>query len=403
MPSTGRPGSGTTYMVVGTLIAAVAAYLFQLIVGRSLGPTAFAPIAVLWTIQFLVFTTVFMPMEQLTIRRLNLEVPRAAPWGLFLTLIAASVAGSVLFGALTLDRLFEGDPGYLITLAALIAGYGGFALGRGFLAGRRRYREYGLSTFAESMLRLALAVALLIAGVGALGLGWTLVAGSLVIWLWSPFRGERKRESGAARETGSAGTLATFVSANAASQTIVAAGPLVVGAMGAPEAEVSVFFETFLLFRAPLTVSYSLIARVLPPFTAMVERGELHTVRRWAARIAGLGAILAAAAYFVGLLVGADMVALMLGEEFRPTDQLAAMAAAGVTLATVALFDQQLLIAMRSTRRMAAAWILALLVAALAIWPDAASPSIRVGRAFLAGEVTALIALTFAILKRRPA
>ena len=30
-----------------------------------------------------------------------------------------------------------------------------------------------------------------------------------------------------------------------------------------PAAQVSVFFETFLLFRAPLTVSYSLIARVL--------------------------------------------------------------------------------------------------------------------------------------------
>jgi len=401
-PSTTRFRSGTTYMVVGTLIAAVAAYLFQLIAGRSLGPAAFAPIAVLWTIQFLVFTTIFMPMEQLTIRRLNLEAPRAAPWGLFLALIAASIAASVLFGVLTLDRLFDGDPWYLATLAALIAGYGGFALGRGFLAGRQRYREYGLSTLAESMLRLILAVVLLTAGVGALGLGWTLVAGSLVIWLWNPFRGERTREAGATRETGSAGTLATFVTANAASQSIVAAGPLVVGAMGAPEAEVSVFFETFLLFRAPLTISYSLIARVLPPFTAMVERGDFHTVRRWAFRISAFGTVLAVAAYGVGLMVGADMVELMLGEEFRPTDQLAAMAAAGVTLATVALFDQQLLIAMKATRRMAAAWLLALLVAVLVVWPDGATPSIRVGRAFLAGEVTALIALTAAIL-RRPA
>lgn len=387
-------------MVVGTLIAAVAAYLFQLIAGRTLGPTAFAPIAVLWTIQFLVFTTVFMPMEQLTIRRLNLEIPRAAPWGLFLTLIAASATGAVLFGALTLDRLFEGDPWYLVTLAVLITGYGGFALGRGFLAGRQRYREYGISTFAESMLRLVLAVVLLTAGVGALGLGWTLIAGSLVIWLWSPFRGEREREAGTARETGSAGTLATFITANAAAQTIVAAGPLVVGAVGAPPAEVSVFFETFLLFRAPLTVSYSLIARVLPPLTAMVERGELHTIRRWAVRIAMLGAVAAVAAYGVGLLVGADLVELMLGEEFRPTDQLAAMAASGVALATVALFEQQLLIAMKATRRMAAAWLLALLVTALVIWPDGAEPSIRVGRAFLAGEITALIALTAAILKR---
>ena len=46
-------GSGTGHMIVGTLVAALAAYLFQLIVGRSLGPTVFAPITVLWTIQFL--------------------------------------------------------------------------------------------------------------------------------------------------------------------------------------------------------------------------------------------------------------------------------------------------------------------------------------------------------------
>ena len=78
------------------------------------------------------------------------------------------------------------------------------------------------------------------------------------------------------------------------------------GPSGHRAAEVSVFFETFLLFRAPLTVSYSLIARVLPPFTAMVERGETAILRRWALRIAGAGAVLAAAAYAIGLAVGAD-------------------------------------------------------------------------------------------------
>ncbi|MBU1226353.1 MAG: hypothetical protein KJ698_03935, partial [Actinobacteria bacterium] len=180
-------------MVVGTLIAAVAAYLFQLIAGRVLGPTDLQPIVVLWTVQFLVFTIVFMPMEQLTIRRLNSAVARAAPWRLFLLLIAASTAGAVGYGMLTLDRQFDGDLWYLVVLAALIIAYGGFALGRGYLAGRLRYREYGLSTFAESMLRLVLAIALLTAGMGSLGLSWTLVAGALVIWFWLPLRGERIR------------------------------------------------------------------------------------------------------------------------------------------------------------------------------------------------------------------
>ncbi|NIS31831.1 MAG: hypothetical protein GWO04_18600, partial [Actinobacteria bacterium] len=65
-----------------------------------------------------------------------------------------------------LDRLFQGNAAYLPIVGALIAAYGGFTLGRGFLAGRRRFHEYGLSTFAESTVRLALAVGLLIAGAG---------------------------------------------------------------------------------------------------------------------------------------------------------------------------------------------------------------------------------------------
>ncbi|MBU1865952.1 MAG: hypothetical protein KKE89_06015 [Actinobacteria bacterium] len=388
-------------MVVGTLIAAVAAYLFQLIAGRVLGPTDLQPIVVLWTVQFLVFTIVFMPMEQLTIRRLNSAVARAAPWRLFLLLIAASTAGAVGYGMLTLDRQFDGDLWYLVVLAALIIAYGGFALGRGYLAGRLRYREYGLSTFAESMLRLVLAIALLTAGMGSLGLSWTLVAGALVIWFWLPLRGERIREAGVDREAGSAKTLATFIASNASAQTLVAAGPLVVSALGGSHAAQSVFFETFLLFRAPLTISYSLIARVLPPFTAMVERGQIRILHRWAIRIAAAGTVLATAAYGLGRLAGAGLVEVLLGADFRPTPELAALAAAGTTLATVALFEQQLLIAMRSTRSMAVAWLVALGVAALVILPNGAEAPLRVGRAFLAGEVTALFGLTMAVVRRR--
>ncbi|MCJ7726313.1 MAG: hypothetical protein MUP76_08015 [Acidimicrobiia bacterium] len=395
--------SGTTYMVVGTLIAAVAAYLFQLVAGRVLGPADLQPIVVLWTIQFLVFTIVFAPMEQMTIRRLNSPAARAAPWPLFLGLIAASTGGAVLYGYLTLDRQFDGDLWYLVILGTLIASYGGFAIGRGFLAGRLRYREYGLSIFAESMLRLVLAIVLLAIGVGPLGLSGTLVAGALVVWLWKPLRGERIRERGVATETGSAGIMATFITANASAQTLVAAGPLLVIALGGNDAAQSIFFETFLLFRAPLTVAYSLIARVLPPFSAMFERGDVATLRRWAIRIAGAGAVAAAMVYGLGLVVGADLVGLLLGSEFRPSAELAALAAAGTTIATVALFEQQVLIAMRSTRRMAAAWVVALGVAAMSLLMGGPSASLRVGRAFLIGEVVALIALTIAVMRRNTA
>lgn len=392
-------GSGTTFMVVGTLVAALAAYLFQLIVGRALGPTDFAPITVLWTIQFLVFTTVFMPMEQLTIRRLHQGLGDAAPWSLFLTLIAASTAGAAAFAWATTDRLLDGEVLYVPLTAVLVASYGMFALGRGHLAGHERYREYGLSTLAESALRLVAAIVLLGLGAGTLGLAWTLLIGAFVILAWRPFRGAWGSDK--AVEPGSASALATFISANAASQTIVAAGPLVVGALGAPAAEVSVFFETFLLFRAPLTVAYSLVARVLPPFTRYANAGGTANLRKWVIRLAGAAGLLSVAAYGVGRAIGPALVEVMLGAEFRPAAGLAAYAAAGVVIATLALFAQQILIAMRATDRLAAAWLFGLIVAVIVISVSSGDPSMRVGAAFLAGEAAACAGIAVAVLTIR--
>lgn len=405
-PRSPRLDPGTTWMLVATVLAAVAAYLFLLVVGRALGSEAFAPLTALWTVQGLVFTTVFMPMEQLTVRRLNLDVPGATPWRLYLWVVAAAALGATAFTAATLDRLFTGEPAYLPVVAALIAGYGVFALGRGYLAGRRRFKEYALVTLSESVLRLALAGVLLALSVGALGLGWTLVAGSLVVWAWQPLRGERRRAAGAARETGAGADLATFVTANAAAQTLVWAGPLAVGGLGAGAAEVSVFFQTFLLLRAPLTVAFNLVSRVLPPFTRLVERGEGGAIRRLVTGIGAAGAALAGAGFAVGYWAGPPLVQLLLGAEYRPGPLLAALAASGAMLATVALFAQQMLIALRATGRLAAAWLAGLAAAVVVVTLAGASPSLRVGWGFLAGEALAfalIISLALAGRSRPPA
>ncbi len=392
--------SGTAYMVVGTAVAATAAYLFQLVAGRSLGPTAFAPITVLWTIQFLAFTTVFLPIEQLTIRRLNTAHPKDAPWRLFATAIAGTTIVAVGFAAIARERLLQGQWIYVGITAALIVSYGLFALARGFLAGRRRYREYGLSTLAESVVRLALAVAVLLAGFGTVGIAWTLIAGAFVPFIWRPFRYERARSNGNSVEAGSAKVLAAFVAATAASQTILAAGPLVVGALGATAAEVSVFFETFLLFRAPLTVTYSLVARVLPPLTRLVEDGRTSLLRKWTIWLGGAAVLVAVGAYFIGSAVGPAVVELMLGAEFRPAADIAAYAAAGVVLATAALFAQQVLIAMRATSPLAAAWLAALATTVFVIMVTGGGASSRVAMGFLAGEAVALAGLVAVVARR---
>jgi O-antigen/teichoic acid export membrane protein len=224
-----------------------------------------------------------------------------------------------------------------------------------------------------------------------------LVPGAIVIYLWRPFRGGYPSEN-PAPSVGTGVALATFITANAASQTIVAAGPIVVGALGAGASERSVLFETFLLFRAPLTVAYSLIARVLPPFTRLAESGGRSTLARWSVRFGALAAVLATAAFAVGRWIGPSLVALFLGEEYRPSPGLAAYAAAGVVIATTALFVQQMLIALRATTSLAVAWLCGLLAATVTVTIASGDPSLRVGLGFLTGEVVALGLIVLAVV-----
>jgi len=58
--------------------------------------------------------------------------------------------------------MFTGGKRYhswLLFLAGLmVIGYGVFAFGRGRFGGKRQFRQYGLATAGESMLRLAIAI-----------------------------------------------------------------------------------------------------------------------------------------------------------------------------------------------------------------------------------------------------
>ena len=393
-PARLRLGSGTPHMLVATFVSASAAFLYLVIVGRALGPTDFAPITVLWTLQYLVTTVVYVPVELLTVRRLSQENPEATPWALYVWVTAACTVGALAFGFFTLDRFFAGDTGFLFVLGPLVVGYAGFAIGRGYLAGQRRFKEYAYAVSAESLLRLCAAGALLVAGVGTLGLSATMAAAPLVIWLWRPLRGRRRSEAGRPSEKGAAAALGAFISATTASQTILAAGPLVVGGLGGSAAAVSVVGQTFLLLRAPLAVAYNMTSRVMPPLTRLVEAAQWDRIRHLGMQM-GLGGLVTAAGGFgAGYLVGPALVALLMGPEYRPEPLLAALAAAGTALATVAAFAQQILVAMHSTGRLAVAWLCGLAAAAAVVVAAAGlGPSLRVGWAFLAGEGLAFVIL----------
>lgn len=292
----------------------------------------------------------------------------------------------------------------MLLATALVAGYGVFAIARGFLAGGHRYEAYGVATAAESLARILLAAAVLMLITDGIGLALVMVVAPLAVLAVRPFRrtgiGASAAEPAAGTEPGAdvlvgdAGHfLAPMVLANGASQTVLGAGPLVVAALGASPATVSAVFVTFTLFRGPLWMVQSVLARVLPPFTALARRHEHQALRRWALRLAAMGALLSGFAYPVGWWLGPDVVSLLFGRQFAPSAALAALVATGTALAAVTLFASQILVAEGRAGRICAAWGLALVVAAVALrLPGAAD--MRVGLSFLAGEITAFVLVT---------
>jgi O-antigen/teichoic acid export membrane protein len=387
-------------MVASAVVAAIAVYAFQLVGGRVLGEVEFTPIANLWTIQFLVVTIVLFPIEQLTIRRLAMQPEHPLRHDLPLIAGAVGTTALVISAALFVwrDEFLDGEAIHALQAGLLIVGYGMFAFGRGRLAGMLDFRRYGFTTAAESMMRLTLGVVLLVAGAASVGLAWSMVVAPLVILAWQPFRHISSREEHISVER-AGGFLATYVVANGASNIILAAGPLVVDALGASNAVVSQYFFTLILLRAPFTFAYSLIARVLAPMARLVSEGRSGELSRFVGIIVGTGAALSAAGGLVGRVVGPWTVALLFGEEFRPRSLVAALIVAGIGAAFSSLVLTQILVARGQTGRLAVAWLAALSGAAIAIAAATGTPDVRVAIGFLVGQGVALLGLAVATLR----
>ena len=191
-----------------------------------------------------------------------------------------------------------------------------------------------------------------------------------------------------------AGFLGFYVVASAASQLVIAGGPIVVGLIGGTSAAVSVYFITFTLFRGPITSSYSLIARVLPDFTRLAVSGEQQQLATWSRRFAAGGVVLGIAGFAVAGLLGPWIITVLYGAEFAPDRTAAALGGAAVGAGLAALFSGQVLVGRGRTGMLAGSWIVALFAATIAVFIVDAAAVTRVAAGFAAGEAIALAMLT---------
>lgn len=397
--SHGMKAPGTAWMIAGSLIGAVAAYLFNAVGTRALGDAAFAPIGALWTTLFVIATVVLVPLEQFATREAsrNRHVWRndRLVWA---TLIGVGIALGAGFVWSTDTRFFGGEPVYVAQITVMMAGYGLLFLGRGILAGQRRFTAVGVLLATESVLRLAAAAVILELGGGAIDLGWSMALGPVMVLL-VPFWRRPDGESVGERTESPARFLAAYASGTAASQILLAASPLAVSFLGGSAALFSVVFVTFTLFRAPLTLIYSLQGRLLSMLVRMIDEGRRKKVRVFSAQVAVSALVLTALAWQVGRLAGPGIVSWLFGPDFDPSPDVAGLVAAGMVAASGAQITGQVLVAEGHTGRLATAWTFGLVLAVLALIGVDGAPDSVVAGSFALGEMAALCVVGFTVIR----
>jgi len=390
-----RDNQGTTAIVLATAFGALAVLAFQAVASRSLGTDSFAPVAVLWTVMFLLYTVLMLPAEQhltraLVVTRSPAQIAKVRR-DMLVAFLLAMIIG-VVFTAATLDRFFEGAPIYIGITAAIVLSRSIMATARGSLAGNRRFAAYGGSIALEATALLLGGILVAIAGWSAPAFGLVMALAPLATLLARPFRHDHiDMKHMVDAQQGE--FLVWLIVATAASQIIIAGGPIAVSFVGGSAAAVSVFFTSFALLRGPITSAYNLVARVLPDFTELAHGDNSDRLWAWAPRLA-VGGFAAAVLGAIGSgLLLIPLVTAIYGVDFAPPRTAAILGGAGVGLGLGALFATQVYSAAARSRRLAFGWFVALVSAGAVLVLVDIEPVSLVALAFAVGEGVGLILL----------
>jgi len=379
-------------LAAGAVVSGAGAYGYQWLAARTLGPAGLAPIALLWTMQYLIVAIVLFAVEAHLARAYATGVApgaahrHAARW----TLAAAVLPGAAAF--LLRDRLFGGAPSLWLAVPTSALLYGAFVHGRGHLAGAGHTRRYAAATALEGLGRAGGAAMALTAGGAAVHFAAALALAPLAA---VPFLWPRRPHAGAAEHLPLMPPLRATVVANGMAHLLLAGGPLLLALAGRPSSEVALLFLTTSLARIPLVVALNgLLPRLVVTVTRLRADGVQAIMPRLAAGAAAGGALTALGVGAAAAALGPAVLPLVFGPEFTVQPAVAVAATAGALLATSAFTAGAVLVGLGRERCQPLPWAAGLLAAALlwvAPWGDAVE---RAAATLPIGAFVALVGLT---------
>jgi O-antigen/teichoic acid export membrane protein len=305
------------------------------------------------------------------------------------------------FTAFTIDRFFEGQWIYVAITAAIVVSRSIMSSARGALAGHRRFAGYGATIAIEAGTLLAGGLLVVAVDGGAVGFAVVMFLAPLATLLTRPFSPIEGHSDRPNIEPQPASFLAWLILATAASQAIIAGGPIAVSFIGGTATAVSIFFTSFALLRGPITSAYSLVARVLPDFTELANSNDPHRLWKWGPKLVVFGLAVAVIGAVGSGLFLRPIVGAIYGDAFRPPQMAAILGGASIGLGLGALFATQMYTAAAKGPRLVAGWLIALTASFAFLVLSNIEPITRTAAAFGIGELTGLILLGLVLVERQ--
>jgi O-antigen/teichoic acid export membrane protein len=397
-----RPAlAGAWLLSAATAGSGALAYAFHVLAARTLGPSGYGLIAVLWAVMFIAVVMLFRPLEQTTARAVADRVARGeevrsvlrSVVAIYLALATAVVVlGAIAWPVLT-EQLFEGADVLTLALVAGFAGYGLAYVMRGVLAGGGWFEGYGLLLLSDAGVRIAVAIPLVVVGstnlaaaaVAAAGIGGLLLPAALghgrLRRLVARREGPPFRVSRAIAFAGPAGVIAV------ADQVLVNAGPVLVVLGGGSTEAAGVVFAATMLVRVPVYLFQGLAASLLPNLTRLQANDELQRFARAVSRTSLLVAAAGAAIVVAAAIAGPTGMEILYGDEYAVGRGPLTLLGAGVGLYLLGATFSQGLLALGRVRGASVGWAVS---AGLFLVLYAAIPGAALDRIALAFALAAL-------------
>ena len=400
---------GATGVAVASLVGAASSYLVLVVAARTLTPTSNAEFLTFWSALFWLFGTLGGVQHESTRavarRRSEPDGPpgaRVLAVGLVVGLGAAVLVGAsaLLWGRSLLGADWPWLVGALAVGGIAFAGHSAYC---GILSGEGAWSTYARLVGSEAVVRVVLV--LVVAALGARALGIELaVAAAAATWAVLAVVDPRLRRLRGARADVRAsamlGNIGQTVLAAAASTGLVVGFTVLLRAT-TPEPEyvgATAFVLAITLTRAPLLLPLQAYQGVaIAHVVARKERGAAALVPV-AAAVAGVGAVAAAAGWWLGPLA----MRVLFGPRYDVPGSVIGLLTIGAACLALLTLAGATVLALGRHRAYAAGWVVAFLVS-LAVLLLPGSIEARGTAALVAGPLAGFAVHASALARHRRA